>query len=338
MKKTTTLFAFLFVAFAALAQDKVNLIIFSEDLEPFYAYVNGVKQNANPETNVRIANITPNIALRIEFSNKALPLLKQNMALEPNFEHTARLKYDKNKVMKLRYFGSVPMTEAVKDNAVKTVAYHTTELPETTNTHINTNTTDLTTMPTSSGINITSSTVTTRQTTNTGGRNENGGVNVTMPGINMNVTINDPFANTTMQTTTSSTVTTSSSDAQSGEIRARGTRQQTETSPQAPQPVIAKAGCAAPMTAAAFSAMKTNIESKPFSETRMSTARIATKNTCLSVQQVKDIAGLFNMDDDKLAYAKFAYDYCVDKANYYQVSDIFSFSSTTDNFNQFLDK
>ncbi|NBQ47889.1 MAG: DUF4476 domain-containing protein [Sphingobacteriia bacterium] len=70
----------------------------------------------------------------------------------------------------------------------------------------------------------------------------------------------------------------------------------------------------------------------------MSTARIATKNTCLSVKQVKEIASLFNMDDDKLAYAKFAFDYCVDKANYYEVSDVFSFSSTTDDFNKFLDK
>lgn len=29
------------------------------------------------------------------------------------------------------------------------------------------------------------------------------------------------------------------------------------------------------------------------------------------------------MDDDKLAFAKYAYDYCIDKANYYQIGDVF---------------
>lgn len=78
--------------------------------------------------------------------------------------------------------------------------------------------------------------------------------------------------------------------------------------------------------------------SKTFSDTKMSTAKVATKNACLSVKQVMEIAKLFSMDDDKLAYAKFAYDRCVDKANYYQVGEIFAFSTTTDELNKFLDK
>ena len=88
----------------------------------------------------------------------------------------------------------------------------------------------------------------------------------------------------------------------------------------------------------AFNRMKANIEAKPFSDTKMSVARIATKNACLSVNQVKEVCKLFNMDDDKLTYAKFAYDYCVDKANYYEVSDAFSFSTTQEELLKFLDK
>jgi hypothetical protein len=335
MKKTTTLIAFLFIAFAAFAQEKVNLVIFSEDLEPFYCYVNGIKQNANPETNVRITGVTPNIALRIEFSNKALPLIKQNMALEPNFEHTARLKYDKNKVMKLRYFGSVSLAEVSEDNTVPTVTYHTSDTP-VSETKVNTSSSNVNTMPVNGSINITSSTVTTTKNNNAGIKGET--MNINMPGINMNVTINDPFANTNMQTTTSTTVTTSSTSSSSDSRNHGSYSQQKSPAAPAPQPIVSKSGCTAPMSTSAFTTMKSNIESKPFSETRMSTARIATKNACLSVKQVKEITSLFNMDDDKLAYAKFAFDYCVDKANYYEVSEVFSFSSTTDDFNNFLDK
>lgn len=331
MKKTATLLSFLFLSLIGLAQEKVNLVIFSEDLEPFYAYVNGIKQNANPETNVRIANVTPNIALRIEFTNKALPVIKQNMALEPNMEHTARLKYDKNKVMKLRYFGSVALSEAPKDASLPTVNYHTADVPASND--INVQTTNST--PGNASIKVTSSTVTTTQT-NGGVKNENAGMNISMPGINMNVTINDPFANSSMQTTTGTTITTSSSSS-SSEVRNQGSRNQ-QTTPAAAEPVYTKSGCTTPMSPSAFATMKSSIEAKPFSDTKMSTARIATKNNCLSVKQVKEIAKLFNMDEDKLAYAKFAYDYCVDKGSYFEVSEVFSFSSTTDEFNSFLDK
>ncbi|HOZ87066.1 MAG TPA: DUF4476 domain-containing protein, partial [Bacteroidia bacterium] len=103
------------------------------------------------------------------------------------------------------------------------------------------------------------------------------------------------------------------------------------------QVAATKAGCSTAMAPASFANMKKSVESKPFSDTKMSTAKVATKNACLSVEQVKEIGKLFMMDDEKRAYAEFAYDYCVDKGNYYQVSDIFSFSSTTEDFNKFLE-
>jgi hypothetical protein len=84
--------------------------------------------------------------------------------------------------------------------------------------------------------------------------------------------------------------------------------------------------------------MKQSVESKPFSETKLSTAKVATKNNCLSVNQIKEICKLFSMDEDKLAYAKYAYEFCTEKGNYYQVSDVFSFSSSADELNAFLDK
>ena len=68
----------------------------------------------------------------------------------------------------------------------------------------------------------------------------------------------------------------------------------------------------------------------------MSTAKVATSNACLSVSQIKTLTSLFTMDEDKLSYAKYAYDHCIDKANYYQVSEAFKFSSTTDELNAFL--
>ncbi len=307
------------MSMGAFAQNKLNLVVFSEDAEPFYTYVNGVKQNEKAETNVKITGLTSNISLRIVFENKALPEIKQNMFLDAGFEHAAKLKRDKKMQMKLRYFGQVPLEES--NNDVPAVAYHSTENSSPVQNAGSDNTTYNT---------VTSTTTTSSGNAGTG--TENVSVNITMSGVGVNMNVAGLEQNgATMQTTSSTTVTSSSSGS--------GSFNSAEETTPAPQVAgSTKAGCSAAMSQSNFSNMKKSVESKPFSDTRMSTAKVATKNACLSVAQVKEICKLFSMDDDKLAYAKYAYDYCVDKANYYQVSEVFSFSSTTDEFNKFLEQ
>jgi len=326
MKKNLLLFAgLLLLSFAGVCQNSLNLIIFSEDGDQFYAYINGVKQNDKPESNVKVTNLTsPNISLRIEFADKALPQLKQNMALETGYEHTAKIVRDMKKQLKLRYFGQVPIDQAPNSGAA-TVQYHTADNSASSS------------QPETTGNTITSTTTTTQA------YNGNSSVNINVggAGITMNMTGMEP--NGTMNTTTSTTVTSSSYSSGSTTTDSKhnqhpkGSHQNTQAHQENHQATNANVGCMTPMSADNFNKMKKSVESKPFSDTKMSTAKVATKNACLSVNQVKEIAKLFMMDDEKRAYAEFAYDHCVDKANYYEVSEIFSFSSTTEDFNKFLE-
>jgi hypothetical protein len=48
------------------------------------------------------------------------------------------------------------------------------------------------------------------------------------------------------------------------------------------------------------------------------------------------ILQLFTFEDNKLELAKFAYDYCIDRENYYRVNDVFTFSSSKDELSRFL--
>lgn len=312
----------LFLSIISFGQNKINLVVFAEDGDKFYAYVNGIKQNDTPESNVKVTGVTPNISLRIEFEDKALPQLKQNMALEPGLEHTAKIKRDMKKQMKLRYFGQTPLNES-STNTVPTVAYHTAETPgngayNTSNSSDNGN----------SAVTTTSTTTQINNTTNP----NNTSINVNMPGVGINMNVNGMNNGaTTMQSSTSTTVTSSSSSSSSNS-------QPVSSNNQSNQQVITDKGCKASMSSESFESLKQSVEAKPFSDTKMSTAKIATKNNCLSVAQVKEICKLFSMDEDKLTYAKFAYDHCVDRGNYYQVSEVFSFSTTTDEFNEFLEK
>ncbi len=327
MKKHVFLFAGLFLlSLISFAQAPSNLVIFSEDGDLFFAYVNGVRQNDNPQANVKITGLTfPNVSLRIEFNDKALPQLKQNMMLEPGYEHTAKIMRDLKKQVKLKYFGQAPIAGSAQPDA-GTVAYHATE-----NQSYNTASSG----DNGGGTTVTSSTTTTQVYNNSNGGNGSVNINMNGMGVNMNVNGMDPNAGT--NSTTSTTVTTSSYSSGSSTSSSSSYNNNNGAANTAPA-ATAKTGCTAAMSPGSFAKMKQSVESKPFSDTKMSTAKVATKNACLSVSQVKEICKLFSMDDDKLVYAKYAYDYTVDKANYYQVSEVFSFSGTTDDLNKYIEE
>ena len=80
-----------------------------------------------------------------------------------------------------------------------------------------------------------------------------------------------------------------------------------------------------------------SISSKGFDETKLSTAKQAVKANCMSVAQIKEVMSLFGFEETKLDFAKYAYEFCTDKNNYYMVGDAFSFSSSTDELNEFIE-
>jgi hypothetical protein len=328
MKKTTTLFLFLMMGFFSFAQDKINLVIFSEDGYNFYAYINGVKQNNKPESNVKVTGLSPNVSLRIEFEDKAKPQLKQNMAMEPGFEHTVRIKEDSKKQLKLRYFGQTALNDPGNAGAV-TVAYHSAE---NQSTDAGGSSVNVANEGTAAQTKVTTTTTKTEVKTTTSDSPNDVAVNINMAGvgISMNVAGMENMSGGTINSTSSSTVTSSSSST--------GYSTNETRSEAAATGAPASTACSRAMSPADFGKMKESVEAKPFSETKMSTAKVATKNNCLSVNQIKEICKLFSMDEDKLAYAKYAYDFCTEKGNYYQVSDVFSFSSSADELNAFLEK
>ena len=75
--------------------------------------------------------------------------------------------------------------------------------------------------------------------------------------------------------------------------------------------------------------MKTQITNAMSSSTKLTLAKsILQAKKCFSTSQIKQLVALMTFDSDQLALAKFAYDYCTDKPNYYQVADVLQFSSS----------
>lgn len=78
------------------------------------------------------------------------------------------------------------------------------------------------------------------------------------------------------------------------------------------------------------------IEKKGFSSDRMTTAQLATKNKCLTNNQIRGIAKLFGFEEQRLDFVKAMYDQAIEKSTYYTLDDVFVFMSSKEDFAKFL--
>ncbi len=85
-----------------------------------------------------------------------------------------------------------------------------------------------------------------------------------------------------------------------------------------------------------FDDIKENINSKSFSDTKITVLKEAMPTRCISSVQVKELMGLFSFETDKLTVAKYLYKFTSDKQNYYKVNDGFSFSTSIEELKDYL--
>ena len=78
------------------------------------------------------------------------------------------------------------------------------------------------------------------------------------------------------------------------------------------------------------------VRSADFENDKMNIAKQATSAHYFYVDQIAEIARLFDFEHNKLEYVKFAYDYCIDRNHYYKLNGIFEFSSSKDELNEFI--
>ena len=84
------------------------------------------------------------------------------------------------------------------------------------------------------------------------------------------------------------------------------------------------------MEHSAFQQFKQSCEKEPFDNTKMRIAKQFMPMNNFNTEQVKELVGIFSFENNKLDMAKYAYDYTVDKGNYYVVNDAFSFNNSKD--------
>jgi hypothetical protein len=288
-------------AVTGMAQSS-NLVVFNEEGNPFYLILNGVRQNADPQTNVKVTGLTNAFYnAKIIYSNQALgEVEKKNLAVsDPESgefgEVTYLLRTDKKGGQTIRFQTFTPAAQVPPPPpTMQVVQYNTTPMPAPI-----------------LGVQVTET------TTTTVGRSDNVNVGMNVGGVNMgiNVNINDGMGTHHSSTTTTTTTTVV------------GT-----TTHAAPAPVAAVPVCT-PMDEGNFQSLIGTINKKSWDEDKLAIAKQATSSNCFTANQVKRIMNTFGWEDTKLDYAKFAYPYCYDKNNYFQVNDAFEWSDSVNKLN-----
>ena len=94
-------------------------------------------------------------------------------------------------------------------------------------------------------------------------------------------------------------------------------------------------GCPAPMSSSNFQTAKNSIASKGFDESRLILAKQIIGSNCLLCSQIKELMELMSFEQTKLDLAKFAWHHNLDKGNYFQLNDAFSFESSIEELNNY---
>ncbi|MBI4646812.1 MAG: DUF4476 domain-containing protein [Bacteroidia bacterium] len=87
---------------------------------------------------------------------------------------------------------------------------------------------------------------------------------------------------------------------------------------------------------AGFELLRQTILDASFDSDKLKIAKQAAISGRLSSMKVLAIIELFTFESTKLSFAKFAYQYVVDRENYYIVNNAFTFSSTIDELNEYI--
>lgn len=309
MKKIYTLLCINVLALSIAIAQNNNLIIYSQDGIRFTVILNGVRQNMQPETNVKITQLNaPNYQVKLIFSNN-MPDLNQTIYLmyggdiTQNTEYTYALSNVKGKY-KLKFKSAAP----INGNAIQNIPNQTVVIyNQQGNTVIPSNGTTTTTTTSS-----TSTTTTTGSPGNVGVNVNSGNVNISVGGTNS--------SSTTTSTTTSVSTTTSTNSTTNYVLPGYN----------------GVYGCAQPMSSANFEAAKNTIKSKNFDESRLTIAKQIIGTNCLLCSQIKELMLLLTFEQSRLDLAKFAWHHVLDKGNYFQLNDAFTFESSISDLNKYI--
>ena len=294
----------------SFAQNTGDLVFFTPEGGSFWVILNGVRQNEQPQTNVRIEGVRGDFyRLKVIFADDEFEAIDKNIMGKRGKVVTYRIRQtgdndDGSPRYKVQYKTEAPLIRNKVDKDQNVIRHRRAEVE---------------------GQQVTI----TQQTTTHQHHHSSHGHDVHQGDYGMGAHMDggahhhsDGSHSTTTTTTTTTTTNVSG----------------TSNTNQDPMPGYkGPTGCKYPMADDQFKDAKRSIEEKSFSDSKLKTAKQVARSNCLKAAQVKSITEVFGFEDTRLSFAKFAYEHTYDAGNYYKVNDAFDFESSIEELNKYID-
>jgi len=300
-----------------------NLIVFTQENAPFTVILNGIQQNPEAMTNVKITGLkAPSYKVRIQFLNTSNPEINKTVYLQTETESSYEILKNNKGTQVMRLMNSIPLDQAAEAVAGQQI-YDYTTTPRVSSTTVS----QTTTVNMGGFAGGPAITTTTTQTTTGGGEQ-------TTLEINRNGMDHTAGYNHTDNRH-------QGSDAYHGNERHKDGYDNRNNGKNSHrdgdrEEYSGPKGCPRPMSNESFDAAVESINTKTFADSKLTIAKQVAGANCLRASQVRAIMKLFTFESDRLEFAKFAYAYTWDIKNYFMVNDAFEFESSVDELNRHI--
>ena len=345
MKHFLTLAILAFFTSSIVQAQTLDLVMFADDGAKFTLIVDGDEKNAEPAARVVATGLKNETSIvMIRFAEASIPQMRKTLYLTLGQEYTVMITTNKKGERVLRQTGEAALGTAKPEVVAKPSA--ATFVEDKPAVAPSTNVVEQEVVV--GGVHQ----VTTVTVVEENGKGDSTGEDISismgMPGgvgFDVKVRVDEKGMDTRSTetkggTTTRTTTTTTTTSTPKPAV----TRAAIEVAP-APvkEPEVYRmpgytgpVGCGMPMSATEFAEAKKSIESKNFEDTKMTMAKQVGRDRCFTAEQVKTIMGVFSFEDSKLDFARYAYDRTHDIGNYYKLNDAFTFESSVDDLNEYL--
>lgn len=295
MKKLILLFIGILSIEFATAQP-ANVIFFSENGERFSVVLNGMLQNEQPETNIKVTELqAPSYKVKIIFADTKLKEVNKTIYLNPGTETTLAVRFSQKKGYSLKLLNTYPvMTEYEMIPGQMVVGYR----PQ--------------------GVSASAGSATSIVNTTT----INNNVTISASGVGNNVNVVNSNEGAGSQ--------------QAGSLTGISNSNTNNPNAYVLPDYNGIYGCPRPMSPGDFESAKGTISSKSFEDSKLTIAKQIIQTNCLLSTQVREIMLMFSFEDTRLNFAKYAYAFTLDLGNYYKVNDAFTFESSIDELNRYI--
>ena len=297
-----------------------NLIVFAEDGQRFYLFLNGIRQNMVPDKLVKVTAIPLfYVNTRVVFEDTMIkPIYKKSVAVQDDRGQDLEVRYDvytsPDKIRSLVFAISMPKQVAPKSSPdMMVVPFNSKIMPP------------IITLPKTGQVSGSANKTVTQEITST-----NANTGILRPGDADKSKLPNT---TTTSTTTTTTYSTSVNNSSPVVVTSTENSKPKNYLPGYNGPI----GCEGfPMNEVDFQSAITSVSNQSFDDSKLITAKQVANYNCLTTDQVKQLLTLFSFESNKLAFAKYVYGHTIDIANYFKINDVFSFSSSLKELNDYI--